>query len=66
MYSMKTEHLLGWLRVSTNEELLTHAINNVNETEEAVIQGCKQVELLVRKHKKSLKLNKTIDYCFVI
>ena len=49
MYNMKTEHLLGLLRISANEELLTHAINNVNETKVAVIQDCKQVESQVSK-----------------
>ena len=49
MYNMKTEHLLGLIRVGANEEFLSHAINNVNETKVAVIQGCEQVESQVNK-----------------
>ena len=40
MYNMKVEHLLGLIRGNQNESYLIHAINNINETKEAVISGC--------------------------
>ncbi|MEK6659045.1 MAG: hypothetical protein AABY36_05130 [Campylobacterota bacterium] len=47
MYNMKVEYLLGLIQRNQNESYLIHAINNVNETKEAVIRDCNQVKLQI-------------------
>lgn len=44
---MKVKHLLSIIQGNQNELYLIHAINNVNETKEAVISGCNQVKLQI-------------------
>ncbi|MDD2266322.1 hypothetical protein [Sulfuricurvum sp.] len=40
MYNMKVEHLLGLIRTSSSQAFLKHAIENVNETKNAIIDDC--------------------------
>jgi hypothetical protein len=49
MYNMKVNHLLGLIQSSSNETYLEHAINNVNETKVAVVDGCNLVNSQISK-----------------
>ncbi|WP_199454799.1 hypothetical protein [Vibrio owensii] len=49
MYNMKVEHLLGLIRSNSSEAFLEHAIENVNQTTIAVIDGCNLVSAQVNQ-----------------